>query len=90
MNRRELFQSFAALGITATPLTTRDAENVELLVLTCPSPLSDTQVQQIQKRFPEVLKGTAFAKARVIVLSHGMTLEAIRYQQVTEKMLDIP
>lgn len=82
MNRRDALKSLASLvgatGLTVTPVTTLEAQGVELTILRCPGVMSQEQAERLTHYWTEAVKGTALENRKVIVLMEGLTVEFVR------------
>jgi len=80
MNRRELLQGLvagaAACGVTATADVIEAEPRPLLLVLTVPKTLSMAQQHGIMEEW-DAIRQKDSRMPRVVVLSNGMTLEAV-------------
>jgi len=81
MNRRELLKAALgtafASGITEVQTLEMD-ESAVALVLKCPDRLDSFQRGHICNAFEYTFKGTPLEKVPVIILSGGMSLEAVK------------
>lgn len=81
MDRREALKALTAMAagsnLTLTPITTRDADGLQLVVLRVSrNDLRHTQL--LFESWQTAVAGTALADVRVIVIPHGMELELMR------------
>jgi hypothetical protein len=65
-------------GMTVTPVTTQEAQGVELVILKTPGPISDETVQRLNSTWATCVSGTSLAGVRTVVLTDGMQAEFVR------------
>lgn len=82
MNRREALTSLAALagavGITVTPVTTREAEAATLTILRTDRLLSREQSARLKALWEDACIGTDLEHVKTIVVSGDVTVEIVR------------
>jgi hypothetical protein len=81
VNRREAIQSLAGLvsatGLTVTPITERQAENIALLVFRTDKKLTIEQSKRIRELLRYTTNDTALEGVKCVVLENGDTLEVV-------------
>lgn len=81
MNRRDALKSLAlvagAAGLTVTPVTTQDAQGVELVLLKTREMLDDEQVARLLSSWQACVAGTALETVRTLILD-GVDVEVVR------------
>ena len=82
MDRRDAIKALGALassaGLTVAPLTAREAEKVELIVLRSPGSMSCHAMENLKEAWVRAVAGTALESTRTIVLDDGITIDLIR------------
>lgn len=82
MDRREALTTLTALaagtGLTITPVTTRQADGVQLVVFKSVAHLSDHHVERIRDTWAAVTRGTALEGTKCAVLMPGLEMELVR------------
>lgn len=82
MDRRDALKALGALaaatGMSVTPITTRDAEGVAVLVLKVNTLLSVEQAAYMRASLDAVLEGTPLEGVKVLVLDRETSIEVIK------------
>jgi hypothetical protein len=69
-------------GLTVTPVTMRDLQGVELVLLRVTRRLSRREAAQLDRAWRAVVKGTVLERARSLILDQGTTVEFARQRAV--------
>lgn len=79
MNRREALKSLAAAAnISITPVSTTDAEGVELIILRCHARLSRAYKEQLVHGWRQAVSGTVLETVKVIVTDESIDVQIVR------------
>jgi hypothetical protein len=82
MDRRDALKSLAALagatGISVTPVTTREATDVSLMILRCDHRLSVAERQHLKEAWLQVCEGTDLQGVKTAVLDCGVYVDIVR------------
>lgn len=82
MDRRDALKALgsvaAGAGLTVTPVTTKDAERVSLIVMKLQGRLSDAMRQNLRSSWRLAVAGTDLEHVKMVVLEDGMDLEFVR------------
>jgi hypothetical protein len=72
MNRRDALKALTsvagAAGLTVTPVTTQEAQGVELVLLKPASPMSMNQMELLRQVWQDAVQGTALAETKALIL----------------------
>ena len=82
MDRRDSIKALGTLlagaGVTASPVTTHEADQVQLVILRTPIKLSQAQIESLHTQWKRVVEGTALDGVRVAVFEFGLDVEFVR------------
>jgi len=82
MNRRDALKSLAALagatGLTVTPVTTQEASDAAIILLTTDKCMSQDQVRRLKAAWADACQGTDLQSVKTFVLSDGLRVEIVR------------
>lgn len=82
MDRREALKSLTALagatGLTVSPVTTREAEGVALVLLKVNGRCSDETCKRLHADWLAAVEGTALAQTKALVIADGLEVEFVR------------
>ena len=82
MDRREALKSLTALagatGASVTPVTTREADGVEVVLLKVKGRCSHDTMERLRETWLQAVADTALAKTKVLVLDDGLEVEFVR------------
>lgn len=82
MNRREALQSLTTLaattGLTVTPMTTKEAEAVSLVILKVPGMINEETADRLRMAWKQACEGTDLAGVKALVLCNGVEVELVR------------
>lgn len=82
MDRREALKSLAgivsATGMSVAPVTARDAERCELVVLRVNGHASDNMVARLREYWKHAVDGTALQDVKTVVLDGSVDVEFVR------------
>jgi len=82
MNRREALQSLTALagatGISVTPVTTREATDITLMIIRCEGPISHDACERLRTSWEAACVGTRLEGVKTLILTDGLNVEFVR------------
>jgi hypothetical protein len=82
MDRRDALKSLASVlaGTTLTPVTTRDATDVTLIIFRLPADrlFSDEQCERLHAVWKVACEGTTLEGIKTLVLRNGVEVEFVR------------
>lgn len=82
MERRDALKALgtlaAATGMSVSPVTARDAEAVEIVVLRPVRDMSEEDTRRLREAWAAAVNGTSLEHARLVVVTPDVAIEFVR------------